>query len=333
MRSRIPGLALISSLAVSGLVQQPAFAQAESFHFIPGTFDTQLGPDGNSAIYRAPSGLVVIDSGRHPAHSQQVFDYADSVGQPIVAVINTHWHFDHTTGNLDIRAAYPGARIYATRAIDGALTGFLAPHIVSSRDLLADPAADADRRDGAARFLAAVDQEALQPDVPVEATLHLPVDGGDLELNVTHHAVSESDIWVWDATNRTVIAGDLVTLPAPLFDTACADGWSAALDEIEAKPFERLVPGHGFIMSREDYGHYRRAFDNLIACAAEKPGEQCAPGWLEDAAPLLDQAPGEDFASREYASAAVTYYVDNVIRSAEKREEYCGDPATAPDSP
>jgi len=312
--------ALISLASMSCLAPRMASAQeAEDFHFIPGTFEPRIGPDGNTEIYTAPSGLVVIDTGRHPDHAQKILDYASSRSLPIVAVVNTHWHFDHTTGNLDMKAAYPEAQVYATRAIDDALEGFLAAYIESARAAQDDQAVDPESRKRDARFLAAVDQGVVQPDVEVETTITLPVSGRDLELHVTHDAVSASDIWVWDPVTRTVIAGDLVTLPAPLFDTGCVDGWIEAFDDIETKPYHRVVPGHGFIMNADEFRLYRRAFENLVACAAERSGAECAPGWLGDAVPLLDKATGQDYGDQNYAEQAVAYYVDNIIRSPEKQ--------------
>lgn len=296
----------------------------EDFHFISGTFNTAIGPDGNTEIYKAPDGLIVIDTGRHPAHAQAILDYAKAQGAPIAAIINTHWHLDHTTGNLDIKAVYPDVKVYATHAIDGALKGFLAENIASVEEKLNDPSMTDDHRARIERFLKAIRSGALLPTAPIEKTMRLAADGRDLELNVTHRAVTESDIWLWDPATKTVIAGDIVTLPAPLFDTACADGWSAAFDDIEKKPISRVVPGHGYIMTADEFRLYHKAFNNMVACAADKTGAECAKGWLADAGPLLDKAAGEDFADKAYAKEAVEYYVDEIIKSPEMRREYCG---------
>jgi glyoxylase-like metal-dependent hydrolase (beta-lactamase superfamily II) len=149
------------------------------------------------------------------------------------------------------------------------------------------------------------------------------VNGRDLELHVTDHAVTESDLWIWDPATRTVIAGDIVTLPVPLFDTGCPLGWLAALDSIAAKPLDRVIPGHGYPMSADEFHTYHSAFRNLVACAEDSTGEQCARSWLADAGSLLDKQPEKDFADREYAQTAAVYYVDEILRSAESRAEFC----------
>ncbi len=297
---------------------------APDFYLLSGTFSPSIGPDGNSEIYSAPGGLIVIDTGRHPAHSKAIVDYAKGKGRPIVAIINTHWHLDHTTGNGDIKEAYPQAKLYATRAANGALSGFLAESSVRTEERLKDPALTAEARSRLERGLKVIrGRVTLLPDVPVEKTMTLPVDGRSIELHVTDHAVTDSDIWIWDPAMKTVIAGDIVTLPAPLFDTACADGWLEALAAIEAQPFDRIIPGHGYPMNRDEFETYHRAFENLVACAATKTGTECADRWLADAATLLEKAAGKDYGDREYAKAAVTFYVDQVIRSQDARAKFC----------
>lgn len=302
----------------------PVAANVEDFHFIEGTFAPAIGPDGNTVVYSAPAGLVVVDAGRHRTHSQKILDYAATRGVPITTIINTHWHLDHSTGNQDLKAAHPAARLYTTRAVEGALDGFLAAGAARTEERLKDPELpEADRTRLQRGFNTIRGRVSLIPDVPVDGRMSTPVDGREIELNVTDHAVTESDVWIWDPATKTVIAGDIVTLPAPLFDTACPTGWLAAFQAIESKPYERVVPGHGFLMDRDEFQSYRTAFENLVECAEENAGAVCAERWLTDAAALLDKAAGKDYGDRDYAKAAVEYYVDQILRSESSRAEFC----------
>ncbi|NUR14073.1 MAG: MBL fold metallo-hydrolase, partial [Bradyrhizobium sp.] len=115
-------------------------ANAAPAHLIPGRvpLDWQ-GPDGNTVVLDAPGGLIVIDTGRSPKHAQAILDYSKQRRRPIAAIVNTHWHLDHTTGNDDIRRAYPNARVYASTAIEGALFGFLGRGRAQTDKALADP--------------------------------------------------------------------------------------------------------------------------------------------------------------------------------------------------
>src|SRR5262245_24911617 len=94
-------------------------------YLIPGAFPKDQQPDGNSIVLAAPQGLVVVDTGRHTSHTQQIVDFAHSQNRPVVAIINTHWHLDHVGGNVMLRERYPDVRVYASDALQGALQGFL----------------------------------------------------------------------------------------------------------------------------------------------------------------------------------------------------------------
>jgi len=120
--------------------------------------------------------------------------------------------------------------------------------------------------------------------------------------------------------SRTLLAGDLVVLPVPFFDTACAEGWRRALDDLATQPFIQLFPGHGPPLSRAEFDIYHRAFGRLVACGRGGAArEQCVDGWLTDAAPLLHDEP-----ERKMARAYLAYYIDHVIREAGRQREYCG---------
>jgi len=100
-------------------------ARAQPPHVISGAVPKDKGPDGNTVILDAPGGLIVFDTGRHPEHAQAIIAYARQKKRPIAAIVNSHWHLDHTTGNWDIRQAYPRVAVYASNALEGALATFL----------------------------------------------------------------------------------------------------------------------------------------------------------------------------------------------------------------
>lgn len=306
-------LTILSAIAaIAGCAGAPL-----DFHLIAGGFARGEGPDGNSVIVEASDGLVVIDTGRHPGHSRAILDYAAQRRLPITTIVNTHWHLDHTTGNADIERAFPAVKVYATRAVEGALRGFLARGAAASERMLTEDAAlSPDFRAELERGVATVRAPGpLLPDVAVDSAMSLEVAGRALDLYVTDHAVTASDIWIWDSATRTAIVGDLVTLPAPFLDTACTEGWLAAFKAIEDKPVERVIPGHGPAMTLDEFRLYRRAFENLLACAKE--GADCGQRWVADAGPLLTDA------DRKVAPDYVAYYVENVLRSQEHRAAFC----------
>lgn len=310
----------MASLAILTLALGVAATPAP-YTFIEGKVPQGVQPDGNSIVIEGLDGMLVIDTGRHPEHTDKIIAVAKARGKPVTAIVNTHWHLDHSTGNARIRAAYPGARLYASTAVEGALTGFLARNVDKARASLNDPAVPEARKADTRLYLNAINDPAnLVPDQPVTGLATVKLGERELHLHLAKRAATEGDVWVHDPAGDAVYAGDLVVAPLPFFDTGCAEGWRQALADIDNVPFRTLVPGHGQPMDHAAFSSYRRAFDAFTTCAEGKElTATCVGTWMRDGAQFVLQHPDP-----KYTQAALAYYVDQVIRSPEKRAEYCG---------
>jgi glyoxylase-like metal-dependent hydrolase (beta-lactamase superfamily II) len=305
---------LASAMAASG---SPPLA--DGVRWIPGTFVAGKQPDGNTVLFDAPDGLVVFDTGRHREHAERIIDAAHATGRPIVAIVNSHWHLDHVGGNVIVRAAYPHARVYASAAIDDALHGFLADYRKQLAHAIESDAPDAQANDRAE--IALIDAGSmLAPDERIAASAKHAIGERTFDVGFASHAVTAGDVWLFDPRTRTLASGDLVTLPAPLFDTACASGWKRALGDLSRIDFVRLVPGHGAPMDRTGLATYRRAFDRLLECAdGDGDAKSCVDGWMRDADSLI--APDD----RTLARTLLDYYMARSLRAgADKQKAFCG---------
>lgn len=297
-----------------------ALAAAASWQVIPGDWQRGRGPDGNSVLLDAPAGLILVDTGRHPAHQQAILTAARARGKPIAAIVNTHWHLDHTGGNQEIRAAFPKAEIIASEAVDGALGGFLKRSRAGAEAFLASGKASPEQTADAKLDFAAMDDAAdLRPTRPVRATGSMTIAGRRFDVRLERDAATAGDVWLYDPKEKLAIVGDLVVGLAPFMDTACPQGWRAALGRIAATPFSTLVPGHGAPMDRAAFTRWRAAFDNLLDCAAGPSSRQaCVDGWMRDAAPFIPAA------DRERVPGMIGYYIDTRLRAApDERNRYC----------
>src|SRR4051812_25205852 len=285
---------------------------APDWHLIPGSFEPNRGPDGNSVFLDAPAGLILVDTGRHPAHRDRLLAYARSRGRPIVAIFNTHWHLDHSTGNGEVRAAFPRAPLYASNAIEGALAGFPARSPADAARALAVGEIPETNRAEVQRFLAVMDHpESLRPSRPVIRSADMAIGGRRLQVNLAPFAATEGDVWLYDRAEGLIVAGDLVVAPVPFMAPACPQGWRRALDRIAALPFATLIPGHGEPMSRVQFLAWRRAYDNFVDCgASERPRADCIGGWRRDAAQFIPAGRGA------IIDQLAGYYLDTRLRSA-----------------
>jgi glyoxylase-like metal-dependent hydrolase (beta-lactamase superfamily II) len=313
-------------VALIGLLLFGTAASAAPYHLIAGAVPLDKGPDGNTVAIDAPRGLIVFDTGRHPEHAQAILDYAKARHRPIIAVINSHWHLDHTTGNWDIRQAYPQVAVYASNALEGALVTFLKDSRASTDKMLADPKTDAAVRDQLLRGREVIDHpERIRPDHVIASSGTMTIAGRRLDVHLAKFAATEGDVWIYDPRSRTAVVGDLVVGLVPFMDTACATGWSKALDQIAAVPFTTLIPGHGEPMSRADFLTWRQAYNNFVACGRSSIAkDQCVDGWTRNAAKFIDPS------HRDYVRGAAAYYIQTRLRSSpEEQQRYC-KPLKAP---
>ena len=69
MRKRWLSVALLTTGVFAGAVS--AAILAPGVDVIPGVFPEGQQPDGNSVIFTAPDGLIVMDTGRHHPHTRR----------------------------------------------------------------------------------------------------------------------------------------------------------------------------------------------------------------------------------------------------------------------
>lgn len=320
------GLAALAGVAApgraaAGAAPDSARPLAPDVHYLPGRLEPGAQPDGNTVIFDAPDGLIVVDTGRRRDHAEAILEFAARAGRPLAAVVNTHWHLDHVGGNARLRERHPGLIVYASGALEQAMTGFLADYRRYLETAVADTAADSASVASFREELAILDAgPELSPDEVVAAGAGRTIAGRRLVLGYAAHAVTAADLLVFDLASRVLAAGDLVTLPVPLFDTACPEGWRNALGLVASMKFDLLVPGHGPPLTRAQFDAWRRAFDNLLACAdGQSPAEECIAGWLRDAGDLV---PHDEHAA---ARTLLAHYLDRNLRGdPARRAALCG---------
>jgi len=294
---------------------------APGVHLIRTTPVQGRGPDGNTVIFDAPDGLVVVDTGRHTSLSDAILAFARAENRPIVAIVNTHWHLDHNSGNVRLKAAFPNAKIYTSTAVDRALGpgGFLDRNIKSILPAEAAarlPVVQQEERQLFIDTMAAKD--SLRPDVPLTASSTMKIGGRPFDVHVANDAVTDADVWLYDPASKIAVIGDIVTVPVPYFETACPDGWKAAMDAVWAAPFETAVPGHGKAMTRGDFDAYRKGFAPFIDCArSDAPAAQCSAAWVTATSGLI----GDDAARRTAVARSMDYYVDYLRKDGGKAHD------------
>ncbi len=319
MIRRVALVVVFAAASAAPVLAADATDVAKGVTLLPGRMVPGVQPDGNTVVFRGTQGLVVFDTGRHPEHAQAILDFAKQSGLPVVAIVNSHWHLDHVGGNPMLRKAFPALRVYASGAMAGALTGFLADYRAQLEAMIATTP-DREAQKPWRAEVALIDAgPALGPDEIVTASGPRALGGRSLDVMLETRAVTEGDVWLFDPATKVLASGDLVTLPVPFLDTACPARWKDALGRLAKVDFGVLVPGHGKPLSPAEFATYRTAFDRLLACASsQEPKGHCVDGWLRDAGPLLS---GED---PKFVGGLVDYYVDLLRADGPRAAKLCG---------
>jgi len=221
--------------------------------------------DVNVSLVRGSSGLLVVDTHASALAAREVIDDIRALGAgEVVAVVNTHEHFDHTFGNGAFRAAYGAVPVHAHEVA--------AEQTVSAGDHIKRKYDEPENVDDPHR----AEVQATEV-VPADTTFSSAValDLGDRLVELVHpgrgHTGGDLVVRVPDAD--VVLAGDLVEESqlrhgVPGFGSDCYPmEWPLTLDIVIGllSTGSVVVPGHGAPVDREFVEDQR----NTIGIVAE----------------------------------------------------------------
>ena len=214
--------------------------------------------DVNVSLIAGDHGLLAVDTHASSVAAREVIDDIRRLGVgDVVAVVNTHRHFDHTFGNGEFRAAYGAVPIHAHEAA--------AEQMVTLGEALK------------------AEYDDDEPDDPhreeVQATEIVPADHlfssaavldlGDRMVELVHpgRGHTDGDLVVRVPDADVLLAGDLVEESSmrngvPGFGPDCFPlEWPLSLDIVLGltTPASVVVPGHGAPVGREFVEDQRNA--------------------------------------------------------------------------
>src|SRR5450432_4597409 len=106
-----PRQAFAEARGLVSLIKDSAATSPIVTHKLRNNISVLEGSGGNIAVLTGPDGKVLIDGGIGASRRQLSKALEDLGADPITHLVNTHWHFDHTSSNEWLHAA--GAKIIA----------------------------------------------------------------------------------------------------------------------------------------------------------------------------------------------------------------------------
>jgi cyclase len=186
-----------------------------------------FGFGGNVGVLRTAKGAVVVDSMTFAMQGRALRELAERLGGgPVQAVVNSHYHTDHSHGNPGFA---PGTHVVATRRTLDYMRFF-----------------DGD-------YWAEADSNA--PNDLVEGRHELRIGGKTVRLLHPGRGHTGGDLVAHFVEDRVIHTGDLFFNGAyPNIDLEAGGSvreWIGTLDRVLALDFERVIPGHGPVTDRD----------------------------------------------------------------------------------
>jgi glyoxylase-like metal-dependent hydrolase (beta-lactamase superfamily II) len=223
----------------------------------------------NAGFVVTPAGVVVIDTGMPGVQSARIREEIAKVTEaPLVAVIVTHKHWDHTLGGPLLVA--PSVRVISSAAAAASLAKESPPFFARIQQGGGDFAA----------LLAG--KQPLAPTETLTEARSLDLGGTRFELVPLTPAHTAGDLLVYLPAQKVLFSGDIVVdgeYPYTAEKEMDFDGWAKALDRVAAIDAEKIVPGHGEVCGREAVADVRAFLTDLQkqgreAFAAGEPPEK-----------------------------------------------------------
>ncbi len=253
--------------------------------------------NSNALVIVNDEDVVVVDSHVTPAKARDLIASIPAItDKPVTAVINSHFHWDHTHGNQEfddvpiIGHEYTRMKM-ATAPLDEptyvrGTTGNeerlaqLAEQIEAAEDEEERAGLEAYRSMFAAHAADFDEIDPLPPDVTMNEKMTLFRAGREIQIIFVGRAHTGGDVVVYFPQDRLVFTGDILFGGPSFLGDGYVDEWPQTLENLKALDFDLVVPGHGppltdlsaIEKSRE---HYRVLWERTAELhAAEVPAEE-----------------------------------------------------------
>lgn len=256
-----------------------------------------VGGDSNAGAIATPDGLIVIDAQQHEQLASQFRrSLLATTGLPVRALINTHYHFDHVTGNavfaddapiiahertldrLKARLGQPTGNGWNVSDLPTKIAMFYGEN---AHELIGgDHAAE---QWFANRFAAPVynSLRIVPPNQTFADRFAFQLQNDIAQLEYFGPAHCDGDVVIVLPRAKVAFLSDLLFFGRfPWLGDCDLNGWIATLERILTMDIDVVVPGHGTIASRKEVDWFRL----LLSRVRQEVSDAIRQGKSEEAA-------------------------------------------------
>ena len=282
---------------------------AEGVYHVVGT--GALTVVGNGAIIVNDDDVVIVDDHVSPAAAWVLLEEVKKLTpKPVRYVINTHFHYDHSSGN---QVFAPGVDIIGhefTREMLASGKPMQMPLYKGYVDAL--PNQIATLRDRVAKEPDAATKARLQtqltstennlasqkelklvpPNMTLRTEMTLFRGSREIQLRFLGRGHTAGDVVVYLPKEKVVITGDFLTAGMSNLSDSYPDEWATSLDALKKLDFTTVLPGHGEAYTDKAKIDYYQAYLRDAWAQASRLKQQGVSA--EDAVKRIDMSAHKD---------------------------------------
>jgi cyclase len=223
----------LTTLAAGGLwvamTQQPP-AQPLTVEKLADDLHVIVGSGGNVGVLSTPEGVILTDD-KFDRNVPEILEKVKSISdKPIRYVVNTHHHGDHTGGNTTF---------------------------IKSTEIVAHDNAYANMVEG---------NQPGAPRVTFSDKASVRLGGKELRAHYFGRGHTNGDVLILFPAHRVLHTGDLFVAGTPFIDYAnggSAVEWTSTLEKALQLDFDKVIPGHGPIMTKKEIVDWVESFKKV----------------------------------------------------------------------
>jgi len=251
------------------------------------------GSGGNIGVSVGDDGVIIIDDQFGPLTMKIEAAIAELSDKPVTFVMNSHFHYDHTDGNINFGRA--GAYIVAQ---DNARKRMESTQVLS----------------GSGRVQEAYEEVGL-PKITFEDSMRFYFNDNAVDIVNTGDGHTDGDAQVYFHESNVIHTGDMfVRYGLPFIDRdngGTADGMIDALWNISALIDDDtiIIPGHGELANRADLLEFRDMLVVIRGRLVRAKVEGLSVDEMLASQPARDYAPAND-GTNDWLLQAYAEYTD-----------------------